>query len=156
MAGRGPVVLCPRIHSACQLGAIDHRSFRDLAGNVFSLDQQPESFGNKPSKKDVFSIFLKLHVSLFECCPPLSLEGHPFMLLRPRKPRLVLTEQSSTELNGVCAGCKKAFHAYIRTTKAAAVRRLERNFRLHYRLAHRALEARQPKEIREFDLPAAC
>ena len=78
------------------------------------------------------------------------------MLLRPRKPRLVLTEQSPTELNAVCAGCKKAFHAYIRTTKAAAVVRLERNFRLHSRLAHRALERPgQAKQTKEFDLPAA-
>ena len=78
------------------------------------------------------------------------------MLLRPRKPRLVLTKQSQTELNAVCAGCKKAFHAYIRTTKAAAVLRLERNFRLHSRLAHRAIErAGHVKQNREFDLPAA-
>lgn len=78
------------------------------------------------------------------------------MLLRPRKPRLVLTEQSRSELKGVCAGCKKEFHAYIRTTKAAAVLRLERNFRMHCRLAHRALKGTpQSKEIREFDLPAA-
>src|SRR5690242_15600551 len=92
--------------------------------------------------------YLMLHSS-----PP---EGHLLMLLRPRKPRLVITEQSPTELNAVCAGCKKAFHAYIRTTKAAAILRLERNFRLHYRLAHRALERPgQAKQNQEFDLPAA-
>lgn len=78
------------------------------------------------------------------------------MLVRPRKPRLLLTEQSPSELNAVCAGCKKQFHAYIRTTKAAAVQRLERNFWLHCRLAHRVLErAGRTDQTETFDLPAA-
>jgi hypothetical protein len=77
------------------------------------------------------------------------------MLLRPRKPRLVITEQSLSELNAGCAACKKTFHAYIRTTKAAAVLRLERNFRLHARLAHRAFERPAAKKTEPCDLPAA-
>ena len=79
------------------------------------------------------------------------------MLVRPRKPRLVLTRQSSAEINAACAGCKKEFHAYIRTTKADALLRLQRNFWLHCRLAHRLLEraAKQPDSQQEGPLSAA-
>jgi hypothetical protein len=78
------------------------------------------------------------------------------MLFRPRKPRLVLTKQYPTELNAICAGCKKEFHAYIRTTKADAVLRLERNFWLHCRLAHRVLaRPAQDPTTSQNTLPAA-
>lgn len=58
------------------------------------------------------------------------------MLVKPSIPRLKLTSGNSSEVSAVCVACGRVFHAYVRTCEKDAVVRLNRNFRLHARLAH--------------------
>lgn len=61
------------------------------------------------------------------------------MLIRQRKPYLQNTEESPTEVSGTCAACGRSFHVYLRSTKTAALRRLQQSFNLHCRLRHKRL-----------------
>ena len=58
------------------------------------------------------------------------------MLAKQKIPRLQLTSGNSSEVSAVCAACGRIFHAYVRTCEKDAIVRLQRNFRLHARLAH--------------------
>ena len=60
----------------------------------------------------------------------------PCMLARPKVPRLKLTSGNSSEVSALCVACGRVFHAYVRTCEKDAIVRLQRNFRLHARLAH--------------------
>ncbi len=59
------------------------------------------------------------------------------MLIRQRKPYLRNTEEGPTEVSGMCAACGRSFHVYVRSTKTAALRRLQQSFSLHCRLRHK-------------------
>lgn len=61
------------------------------------------------------------------------------MLIRQRKPYLQNTDESPTEVSGTCAACGKSFHVYVRSTKTAALKRLQQSFNLHCRLRHKRL-----------------
>ena len=63
------------------------------------------------------------------------------MLIRQRKPYLQDTEEIPTEVSGTCAACGRSFHVYLRSTKTAALRRLQQSFNLHCRLRHKRLNA---------------
>ncbi len=63
------------------------------------------------------------------------------MLIRQRKPYLLNPEESSTEVSANCAACGRKFHAYVKSTRIAALKRLQQNFNLHCRLRHRKLSA---------------
>ena len=66
----------------------------------------------------------------------LRMLAKPSMLAKPKIPRLQLTSRNSSEVSAVCAACGRIFHAYVRTCEKDAIVRLQRNFRLHARLAH--------------------
>lgn len=59
------------------------------------------------------------------------------MLIRQRKPYLLNPEESPTEVSATCAACGRSFHAYVKSTRIAALKRLQQNFNLHCRLRHR-------------------
>jgi hypothetical protein len=61
------------------------------------------------------------------------------MLIRHRKPYLQNTQESPTEVSGTCAACGRSFHVYVRSTKTAALRRLQQSFNLHCRLRHKKI-----------------
>jgi hypothetical protein len=63
------------------------------------------------------------------------------MLIRQRKPHLQNTQESPTEVSGTCAACARSFHVYVRSTKTAALRRLQQSFNLHCRLRHNRLNS---------------
>ncbi len=63
------------------------------------------------------------------------------MLIRPRKPYLLNPEESPTEVAAACAACGRSFHVYVRSTRVAALKRLQQNFNLHCRLRHKRLNA---------------
>ena len=61
------------------------------------------------------------------------------MLIRQRKPYLQNTQESPTEVCATCAACGRSFHVYVRSTKTAALRRLQQSFNLHCRLRHKKI-----------------
>ena len=63
------------------------------------------------------------------------------MLIRQRKPYLQNTQESPTEVSGACAACGRMFHAYVRSTKTAALRRLQQSFNLHCLLRHKRVNS---------------
>ncbi len=63
------------------------------------------------------------------------------MLIRPRKPYLLNPEAGPTEVSAACAACGKSFHVYVRSTRVAALKRLQQNFNLHCLLRHKKLNA---------------
>ena len=63
------------------------------------------------------------------------------MLIRQRKPYLQHTEERPTEVCATCAACGRSFHVYVRSTKTAALKRLQQSFNLHCRLRHKTLNS---------------
>ena len=69
------------------------------------------------------------------------------MLVKPKQPRLLLTAEAPSEIFAVCLACARPFHAYIRTSEKDAIVRLNRNFRLHLRLAHSQVPSKTESQL---------